>query len=65
MLNFEGMKFALLEIKLTLVKLIKDFSIEPSENTPSKDEYRKMFIEGFAVRRFKDHLKLVFKKRQD
>lgn len=58
----EGMRFALLEIKLTLAKILRNFNISSVENL---SEAPKM-IEGlmFSVRRLKDPLKLIFTKRE-
>jgi hypothetical protein len=40
------MRFALLEIKLTLVTLLRKFNVEPTKNT----EKELSFIEGIGVR---------------
>ena len=53
------MKFALLEIRLALVKILMKFDIVASPNTPDKLEME----EGFAVRRPKGGINVIFKKR--
>ena len=53
------MKFALLEIKLALTRLLLEFDILPSVNTPKK----LIFEEGPAIRRAKDGIPVIFKKR--
>lgn len=52
------MKFAILEIKMTLVKLIRNFEIISESDLSGEIEIR----EG-TVRRIKNPLKLVFKSR--
>ena len=52
------MRFAILEIKLTLVKVLRKFNVYPSKSTPGKLR----FAEG-SVRRPMDGVKLLFKKR--
>jgi hypothetical protein len=54
------MRFALLEIKLTLTKLLKKYSIVPSENTNKKFEFK----EGIAFRRPAEAIRVMFKKRE-
>lgn len=57
--NCIGMKFALVEMKLALVNLLKNFEFLPSENTPTHLE----LIEGI-VRHPKNGISLKFKKRE-
>ena len=52
------MKFALVEIKIALVNILRQFQVLPSANTPEKLE----FIEGI-VRSPKHGIKVQFKKR--
>ena len=52
------MKFALIELKIALVKLLKNFEVHPGPNTPNKLEYD----EG-SVRVPKDGINAIFKKR--
>ena len=56
--NCIGMRFALLEIKLTLVKVLRKFNVFPSENTPKTLS----FVEGI-VRRPKNGISVTFGKR--
>jgi len=56
--NCIGMKFAIVEMKLALVNLMRNFELFPSENTPKTLE----FIEGI-VRQPKNGIPLIFKKR--
>ena len=56
--NCIGMKFAFLELKIGLVKLLLNYEIAASENTPDKLE----FDEG-SVRVPKHGVKVIFKKR--
>ncbi len=58
--NCIGMKFALIELKMSLVKLLLNYEIKPqSDNFPSELEYR----EG-VVRIPKNGVHVVFKKRE-
>jgi hypothetical protein len=52
------MKFAIVEMKLALVNLMRNFELFPSENTPKTLET----IEGI-VRQPKNGIPLIFKKR--
>jgi hypothetical protein len=52
------MKFALIELKIGLVKLLKNYEIQPGPNTPDKLE----FDEG-SVRVPKNGINAIFKKR--
>jgi hypothetical protein len=52
------MKFAMVEMKLALVKLLQRYEIHPSENTPLKLET----VEGI-VRAPKNGVNILFKKR--
>ncbi len=54
------MKFALLEIKIALVKILSKFEVQKGPKTPEKIEY----IENGIVRGPKHGIHLVFKKRQ-
>lgn len=58
------MRFALLEIKLTIAKILKNFNISSVESFEKDDEAPKI-KEGlmFSVRRLKEPLKLVFTRR--
>lgn len=53
-----GMKFALLEVKLTLVKILRKYTLEPGLNTPVEME----FTENI-VRQPKHGIAIIFKKR--
>jgi hypothetical protein len=55
----KGMKFAMIELKMALVKLLQRFEINASENTPEKLE----FIEGI-VRSSKNPIRVIFKRRK-
>jgi hypothetical protein len=58
------MKFAMLEMKLTLAKLLIKFNVEPGQSTPSPEEYMNGFSESLlSARRHQDHLKVVFNRR--
>ncbi len=52
------MRFALLEVKLTLVKVLRKFNVIPSANTPNKLS----FVEG-VVRRPKNGISVTFNNR--
>ena len=52
------MKFALVELKLALIKILQQFEIQPSPNTPKNLEY----IEGL-VRSPKQPIKVIFRER--
>jgi hypothetical protein len=52
------MKFALIELKMTLVKLLLNYEVRSTEKTPEVLTFR----EGL-VRTPKDGLNVVFKKR--
>ena len=54
-----GMKFALLEIKLALTRILLNFDILASPNTPDK----LILEEGFSVRRPKGGVNVIFKRR--
>lgn len=54
-----GMKFALLELKIALCKLLINFELLPSENFPTELE-----IIETIVRRPKNGLEILFKKRE-
>ena len=53
------MRFALLEMKLTLVKLLSKYNIKSTPNTPSELSY----VEG-TVRRPKTKIPIILEKRQ-
>ena len=53
---FKGMKFALLEAKVALVKILKNFEIHSTQNTDLQ------YIEG-VVRSPKNGVKIMLKKR--
>ena len=55
----KGMKFALLEIKLALVKLLKSYNVNSCDNTPDRLE----FDEGFLARRPKQSIPVKITKR--
>ncbi len=59
-LKLKGMRFALLEIKLTLAKLLKMYNIVPSENTQRQFTFK----EGIAFRRPAQPVHVAFKPRQ-
>ena len=52
------MKFAMIEVKLALIKILQKFEIQKSENTPVELE----FIEGI-VRLPSQPIKVIFKER--
>jgi hypothetical protein len=52
------MKFAIVEMKLALVNLLRSYELHPSKNTPKELS----FVEGI-VRQPKDGVPLSFKKR--
>jgi hypothetical protein len=54
------MRFALLEIKLTLTKLLRKYDLVASEKTPKKV----VFKEGFGVRQPTEPIHIMFKRRQ-
>lgn len=54
------MRFALLEMKLTLVKLLLKYNIKPTCNTPGE----LVFVEG-TVRRPKNKIPIMLEKRED
>ena len=56
---FKGMKFALLEIKLALTKLLMKYDVLPSPNMPKK----LAFEEGLAIRRAKGGIPVIFRQR--
>lgn len=58
--NCVGMKFALVEMKLAIVKLLLKYEIHPTENTPKKLE-----IVETIVRTPKNGVKVLFRKRTD
>jgi hypothetical protein len=55
----KGMKFALVELKVALTKIISQYEIFPTERTPMKLE----FDEGTIVRLPKNGVNVSFKKR--
>lgn len=54
------MRFALLEIKLTLVKILKKFDVLPGKNFSSELEIK----EG-VTRRPRNGISVMFRKRED
>jgi hypothetical protein len=54
------MRFALVEMKLTLVKLLLKYDVKSTPNTPSKLNY----VEG-TVRRPKTSIPVLFTKREN
>ena len=59
--NCVGMRFALLEMKLALVKFLSKYSVFATDETPKNVE----FTEGGNVRVFKNPYKLMVKLRQN
>jgi hypothetical protein len=53
------MKFAYMELKIGLVKMLQKFQILPSSQTPKKLEVN----EGVAVRVPQNGINVIFKKR--
>jgi hypothetical protein len=53
------MRYAVLEMKLSLVKILSKYDVLPTDNTPKKLEY----IEG-TVRRPKTQIPIMLKKRK-
>lgn len=58
--NCVGMRYALMEMKMALAKILFIYNVLPTENTPSR---LVNFTEG-TVRRPKDIVKVKFVKRQ-
>ena len=56
--NCVGMKFAYMELKIALVKLLQKYEIHPSINTPDALEF-----DESSVRTPKNGVKVIFKKR--
>jgi cytochrome P450 len=54
----KGMKFAMIELKLSLIKILKAYELLPTQNIPDKLDY----IEGF-VRLPNKPISVIFKKR--
>lgn len=54
-----GMKFALMEIKLTLIQLLKAYNVNATDRTPDLLE----FDEGFLARRPKQSIPVIITKR--
>jgi hypothetical protein len=52
------MKFAMIELKLSLIKILKAYELLPTQNIPDKLDY----IEGF-VRLPNKPISVIFKKR--
>ena len=50
---------------MTLVKLIMNFTIESTGNTPDEKTYNKSFKETFVTRSLMTPLKVVFKPREN
>lgn len=57
--NCIGMKFAILEVKIALVRILMNFEILAGPNTPKQLD----FVEG-VVRKPKDGVNVIIKKRQ-
>lgn len=55
----EGMKFALVELKLIIVKLLRDYDIRPTENTRTKLTFK----EGTERRPVED-IRVMIQKRE-
>jgi hypothetical protein len=55
-----GMRFALVEIKLTLAQILRKLTIVPSPGTMKK----LTFSEGLGIRRSKDPIHAMFKRRE-
>lgn len=55
-----GMKFAMVEIKMALTKILLKYTVHPSPNTKRELELE----EGPAVRRAKHGIPVIFKKRE-
>lgn len=53
------MNFAILEIKLVLIKLLKNYNVEPLNN-----ETKVVFVEASNIRKPKGGLKCRFTKRK-
>jgi hypothetical protein len=56
---FKGMRFALLEMKLALVKILIKYNVRPTANTPTKLD---IWTEG-TVRRPKQKIPIILEKR--
>ena len=57
----EGMKFARLEINLTLAKVLKNFNVNSTPSTPKSLQ----FVEGFALRRPMNGIPVRLTKREN
>lgn len=57
-LHFKGMKFALLQIKLVLIKILKTYELEVTDSTPKYLE----FVEGI-LKTSKHDVPILFKPR--
>ena len=53
------MRFALLEVKLALIKILIKFDVLPGPNTPQRME----FIEGFTFRQPSTMVPVLLRKR--
>jgi cytochrome P450 len=56
--NCIGMKFALMELKMALVKLIVNYEILPSKNTPESLKFRES-----PIRQAVNGVSVILKKR--
>ena len=54
------MRFALLEIKMSLVQILRKYNVRPGIKTPEALS----FIEGFSVRRPKGGVSVLFEERK-
>ena len=56
-----GMRFALLEVKLILVRVLQMYNVNLCSNTPDNIE----FVEGFLARRPKNEIPVLLTKRDN
>lgn len=55
------MKFALIQIKLALVKMLKSYQILPGPHTATIKEFTQSFKEALVVRKTSEPVRVVFK----
>ena len=57
------MRFATLEVKMTLVHILRKYNVNPSDKMLENPSLN--FIEGFSVRRPKGGVSVIFKPRNE
>jgi cytochrome P450 len=58
--NCIGMKFALNELKISLVRILQKFEVKPTKNTVDKVKV----VEGFAIRKPVSDFNILLKRRE-